>query len=270
MYSRGMHCLWLVLVALVLLASLRAGAQTRSEYYYIGSMAGQPIQMDLTFAAPAITGTFLRDTDGRENKMKGRLRQGGVAAIDELNAKGNNIGTLTGTFSPDRHSFSGTWHGAESSKPMPVKLNAVADYVMQQQTQSRISVTSAYPHFLAASPALNKIGNHTRESIAAQQKQYLQLATENIKVLPADIKLSAEYHFAIKYYSRHLLACWKRRSNIPAARTPTPPTSPITRASTTAKRNRSILPASSNPAPPVSASSPHISSASCTVAARSG
>ena len=190
--------------------------------------------------------------------MKGTLRQGGTATFDEMHAKSGHIGTLTGIFSLDRQRFAGAWRAMEGGKSMPVKLQAVAVYVLQQQKLPRISVTSAYPRFLAETPALKEISDHARESIAAQQQQFLQLASDNAKVLPQDIALSADYHVAIKYYSRHLLACWKRRSPSRAARIPTPPTSPIMRASTTARRNPSISPACSNPAPPVSASSRRI------------
>ena len=53
---------------------------------------------------------------------------------------------------------------------------------------------------------LHDISRRTRESIAAQQQEFLAQARENLKTLPDDIKLTADYHIAIKYYSRHLLS----------------------------------------------------------------
>ena len=75
------YVLWLVCVALGLLASVRGTAQARSELYYTGMLAGQPIQMDLTLAAATLSGSLLHETDGRENNLKGQIQPDGTGRL---------------------------------------------------------------------------------------------------------------------------------------------------------------------------------------------
>ena len=75
MSATRIYLLCLALAAFELLAGLRGVAQTRSELYYTGTMAGQPIQTDLTFAAPAhFRGAVARD------RWAGEHREGNAPA----------------------------------------------------------------------------------------------------------------------------------------------------------------------------------------------
>ncbi len=218
-----MPSVWLFIL-LGALWTLAGGAvqavQARSEYYYTGKASGQPVQVDLTFADSAVSGTFYCECDGLDTNVKGKAEPNGTVTLTETDAKGNKTGTITGTVSPDKHRFSGVWHNAEGSRSRQLKLDAVAAYVLQQQTFPQITITTAYPRFFTSSPALKEISRHAKESIDTQQQKFLQSAQENVRVLPANNQLFADYRYAIKYYTRNLVSLLEELNEFPGGAHP--------------------------------------------------
>lgn len=215
------YTVWFLALMVVLTALAAGRAQAaHAELYYTGTLAAQPVQTDISFKNAAIHGTCAYDTDGRETKLKGTLARGGAAAVTETDAKGAKTGALTGTFTADRRTFSGTWHSADGRKSAPFKLTAVAEYLTLLRQQKFITATGSYPSFFAAAPAFATISSHMRNSIATAQQKFLQEARANQRVLPRGMTLSAEYHFAIKYYAHNLVSLLETHIEYPGGAHP--------------------------------------------------
>jgi len=204
MRQSRMHWWWLVVgVAMVMMC---APAHARSEYYFTGLISTQPVQMDLVLDDSTITGSYFYDLVGTEIALKGQGEKNGEATINEFDEQGKQTGTFTGNLTADRQTYSGNWSNADGSRTLPFKLTQVAEYVSVQQSLPRVNVSGSYPRFLHASPAQQALTETMRTNVDAAMQRFLKASRANLKGIPTSIKLEADYHYAIKYYSRDLLS----------------------------------------------------------------
>ncbi|HEY3416351.1 MAG TPA: DUF3298 domain-containing protein [Armatimonadota bacterium] len=195
-----------IILSLMLVAFLTAGAATQRTYF-IGAIDGQSrVQMDLTvLSTHAATGTYYYESTCTPLTLRGKVN-GRAVTLEEVNGAGKRVATLTGQLtasSPAR--ITGTWSSVNGKKNLTLALTAVATYRFRTAKKGTTTVTAAYPQFLRAIPPLQRLNK--RLALIAQ---YAQTAFIDHAAHARDPKgapgWSQDFRYSISYYADDLLS----------------------------------------------------------------
>lgn len=159
-------------VLFLLLAGRAFGYQV-AGYYYTGAINGKlSIQMSLRISGTQVYGAYQYVSRGQYLSLDGTRNAREEVRLRETDhqADERKTGSFTGTFTENRHRFTGVWRSADGTRSFPFSLQAVAEYRRltkqikldaeeakwrkeEGQSLERI-IEEVVPHFYQATPAL--------------------------------------------------------------------------------------------------------------------